>query len=62
MCGFFCVLGNSLKIDKKKFFSSSKLISHRGPDDKQFKFSNNYALSFYRLSLRDYQLMVVNQW
>lgn len=53
MCGFFSVLGNNLKIDKKNFFESSKLISHRGPDDKQFKFSNNFALSFYRLSLRD---------
>ena len=54
MCGFFCIVGKiSKNFDKNKFVKSSKLISQRGPDDFQTLYSNKFALSFYRLSLRD---------
>ncbi len=57
MCGFFCITGSIPKnFNKLNFINSGKLISHRGPDDKKIEFSSNYALSFYRLSLRDLSL------
>ena len=33
MCGFFAVFNNNKILNKKKIMESSKLISHRGPDD-----------------------------
>ena len=54
MCGFFGnIFGTNYLNNKKKFIESSKLLSHRGPDDNHSISSNNYVFSFYRLSLRD---------
>ena len=55
MCGFFAQIpfNNNKSFDRKKFIESSKYISHRGPDDKRFLFSNSINLSFYRLSIID---------
>ncbi len=55
MCGFFAQIpfNNNKSFSRKKFIESSKYISHRGPDDKRFLFSNSINLSFYRLSIID---------
>tara|TARA_B100000989_G_scaffold21727_1_gene14257 strand:- start:24341 stop:26182 length:1842 start_codon:yes stop_codon:yes gene_type:complete len=55
MCGFFAQIPfkSNKFFNKKKFINSSKYISHRGPDDKRFLFSNSINLSFYRLSIID---------
>ena len=44
MCGFFIQipLNNWGHFDKKKFIESSKLISHRGPDQKKYFFHKEY--------------------
>ena len=58
MCGFFIQipLNKSNHFDKKKFIESSKLISHRGPDQKKYFFHKNINFSFYRLSIIDKNL------
>ena len=55
MCGFFAQIPfkNNQNFNKKKFIESSKLISHRGPDDKKYFFSDRINLGFYRLSIID---------
>lgn len=55
MCGFFAQIPfkNNKTFNKKKFIESSNLISHRGPDDKRFLFSNSINISFFRLSIID---------
>ncbi len=55
MCGFFAQVPfkNTKSFSKKKFLQSSKLISHRGPDDKKYFFNKRINLCFYRLSIID---------
>ena len=54
MCGFFfCYKKNNTPIPKKLFISSSKLLSHRGPDDYRYFFDKKISGSFYRLSIQD---------
>ena len=54
MCGYLFVYSKKkLPINKKKFLNSSRLISHRGPDDFSTFFGEDIAASFYRLSIRD---------
>ena len=54
MCGYVFVFSKKKKlINKKNFLDSSKLISHRGPDDFSTFFGEDVAMSFYRLSIRD---------
>ena len=54
MCGFFfCYKKNSVPIEKKLFINSSKLLSHRGPDDLKYFFDKKISGSFYRLSIQD---------
>ncbi|MDC1128479.1 asparagine synthase (glutamine-hydrolyzing) [Candidatus Pelagibacter sp.] len=58
MCGFFAQIPfkNYQTFNKKKFIESSKLISHRGPDEEKYFFSKKVNLSFYRLSIIDQSL------
>lgn len=54
MCGFLGIVNlGKKKINQKDFDLASKLIQHRGPDDKHFYIDENINISFYRLSLRD---------
>ena len=56
MCGFFVQIPINKKktfFNKKKFIESSRLISHRGPDEEKYFFSDNINLSFFRLSIID---------
>ena len=55
MCGFFIQipLNKSNHFDKKRFIESSKLISHRGPDQKKYFFHKSINFSFFRLSIID---------
>lgn len=54
MCGFFVYFSKTGKAyNKKKFLTSSDLISHRGPDDNHAFFDKDIAIKFYRLSIRD---------
>jgi asparagine synthase (glutamine-hydrolysing) len=54
MCGFFfCYKKNNIPIEKKLFINSSKLLSHRGPDDLKYFFDKKISGSFYRLSIQD---------
>ena len=48
MCGFFAVFNNNKILNKKKIMESSKLISHRGPDDNSNFLDNNFYGIFYR--------------
>ena len=56
MCGFFAVFNNNKIHNKKKIKESSKLISHRGPDDSSNFLDNNFYGIFYRLSIQDLSL------
>ena len=56
MCGFFAVFNNNKILNKKKIMESSKLISHRGPDDSSNFLDNNFYGIFYRLSIQDLSL------
>ena len=51
MCGFLVINKNKINIQSFSLFLDK--ISHRGPDDKRFLFSNSINLSFYRLSIID---------
>lgn len=56
MCGFFVQIPINKKktfFNKQKFIESSRLISHRGPDEEKYFFSDNINLSFFRLSIID---------
>ena len=54
MCGFFVEFRTKdIFFDKKKFKASSKLLSHRGPDQNQSIYLKNISMEFYRLSIRD---------
>ena len=55
MCGFTVILKKkrSYSFNKKKFFSSSSKIAHRGPDDHNNYISQNILMDFYRLSILD---------
>lgn len=54
MCGFFVEFRTKdIFFDKKKFKTSSKLLSHRGPDQNQSIYLKNISMEFYRLSIRD---------
>ncbi len=54
MCGFFVIFKKKkFKIDKKKFITSAKLISHRGPDKTGEYFDDIFYSKFYRLSILD---------
>ena len=54
MCGFFfSYRKNNTQLDSKLFVNSSKLLSHRGPDDLNFFFDKNISGAFYRLSIQD---------
>ena len=59
MCGIFGIVNTKEKIDEKKFLSVGDMLSHRGPDDSGFYFSQNQnnppftALAFRRLSIID---------
>jgi asparagine synthase (glutamine-hydrolysing) len=54
MCGFFfCYKKNNTKINKELFLQSSKLLSHRGPDEVKYFFDKNISGTFYRLSIQD---------
>ena len=54
MCGFFfCYKKDNIPIEKKLFINSSKLLSHRGPDDLKYFFDKKISGSFYRLSIQD---------
>jgi asparagine synthase (glutamine-hydrolysing) len=56
MCGFFVQIPINKKktfFNKKKFIESSRLLSHRGPDEEKYFFSDNINLSFFRLSIID---------
>jgi len=54
MCGFFfCYKKNNISINKELFIKSSKLLSHRGPDDLRYFYDKNISGVFYRLSIQD---------
>ena len=54
MCGFFfSYKKNNIQINKDLFLQSSKLLSHRGPDDVKYFFDKNISGTFYRLSIQD---------
>ena len=53
MCGFFLVLKNNKKIEKKKFLESANLLKHRGPDHNSFLENETLISKFFRLSIRD---------
>ena len=54
MCGFFGnIFSESHTNNKKRFFESSKLLAHRGPDDESSFFNKYINITFYRLSIRD---------
>jgi len=53
MCGFFFIIKNNEKVNKKKFLQSANLLKQRGPDHNSF-FENKTIISkFFRLSIRD---------
>jgi asparagine synthase (glutamine-hydrolysing) len=59
MCGIFGIVNTKDKIDEKKFLTVGNILSHRGPDDSGFYFSQDQdsppftALAFRRLSIID---------
>jgi asparagine synthase (glutamine-hydrolysing) len=54
MCGILGIIDlNEKNINKKVFKRAANLLSHRGPDDSDFYFSNNIALGHRRLSIID---------
>ena len=55
MCGFTVIFKKqrSYSFQKKKFFSSSSKIAHRGPDDHNNYTGQNIIMDFYRLSILD---------
>jgi asparagine synthase (glutamine-hydrolysing) len=54
MCGFFfCYKKNDISVNKELFIKSSKLLSHRGPDDLRYFYDKNISGVFYRLSIQD---------
>ncbi len=54
MCGITGIIDrNNKKINKNKIQKINNLISHRGPDDEGFYFSDNFAFGHRRLSILD---------
>jgi len=54
MCGITGIIDrNNKKINKDKMQKINNLISHRGPDDEGFYFSDNFAFGHRRLSILD---------
>ncbi len=54
MCGFLAIFKKKkINLDKKKFISSAKLLSHRGPDQAGQYFDEFFFSKFYRLSILD---------
>ena len=51
MCGIVAVFGK--EIDRGWVYNSTQNISHRGPDDTSFFFSENLGVGFVRLSIID---------
>ncbi len=52
MCGIFGTI-NGGNINKDLFREATKLLAHRGPDSVSFKFLDNVAFGFTRLSIQD---------
>ena len=54
MCGFALLQKKkNFGLNNKKFFQSTKFLSHRGPDDNHHYIDESILANFYRLSIFD---------
>ncbi len=53
MCGIFGWIGHAPEADNELVTTSSRLLRHRGPDDRGFQSGPGYGLGFCRLSILD---------
>ncbi|MFA5098664.1 MAG: asparagine synthase (glutamine-hydrolyzing) [Candidatus Paceibacterota bacterium] len=53
MCGFSGILSKNTSGFKNLVEKSTKIINHRGPDDTDFYFDDNFAVGFNRLKIID---------